>query len=410
MNGNPQRLSLGLVGILLLITASGSGPGEHDKRDPALRDDPTKPFRTAIKGKVIAECRGHSGSVTGVAVSPDGKLAVSANWDQGLCFWSVPDGKLIRTIHAVKPRSDSGCTGPPYFSPNGKTVAALIRTPDEKSVKLCFWDAATGKELPRSVPLDRGGMWALSPDGERVARATDNSEGMVDFVRVWDTRKGKIVNEFRFRKEERVSPAAFSFSPDGKLLAVGMDDRGLEGGSLGRARQSVSSKVRIWELRTGKLVFASETLPLTREARWGKGPDGRLESVPEKQPYEAVAVAFSPDGTRLAAGGTDYDRGHAIWVWDLATRKLVQKLPVGDPFVSSLAFSPDGHMLACGTGPSLERRDPDIQIWNVTSAQLLGSLQKHTGTVTTVAWGKNGRTLVSCGQDRRVLIWRLEPR
>jgi len=102
-----------------------------------------------------------------VAVSPDGKLAVSTGYDQTLRFWSVPDGKLIRTIHAAKPRSDSGCTGSPHFSADGKTVAALVRT--ETSVKLCFWDAATGKELPRSVPIDRGGMWALSPDGERVA-------------------------------------------------------------------------------------------------------------------------------------------------------------------------------------------------------------------------------------------------
>jgi WD40 repeat protein len=347
--------------------------------------------------------------VTGVAVSPDGKLAVAASMDRTLRFWSVPDGKLIRTIHAARPRSDSGWIGQPYFSSDGKTVAALVRTSKEKSVKLRFWDVATGKQLPRSVPIEGGGMWALSPDGERVARVIDE-----DCVRVWDTRKGRIVREFRFRKEERVVPAALSFSPDGKLLAVGLDDRGLDRRNLGlvrRAGQSVSSKVRVWGLRTGELVFASETLPLTKEARWVKGSDGDWESVPEKQPHGAVAVAFSPDGTRLAAGGDDFERGHAIWVWDLATRKLVRKLPVGDPLVLGLAFSPDGHMLACATGPSLKRPDSDIQVWNVTSAKQLGSLHTHTdGGVNAVAWGKDGRTLVSCGWDRRVLIWRLEPR
>jgi len=230
---------------------------------------------------------------------------------------------------------------------------------------------------------------------------------MSDCVRVWDTREGRIVNEFRFRKEEWVVPSALSFSPDGKLLAVGMGGRG--GGTA--SGQSVSSKVRVWDLRTGKLAFASETLPLTKEARRVIGRDGEWEFVPEKQPFEAYAVAFSPDGTRLAAGGGDFERPNSIWVWDLATRKLVRKLPVGDHWVLELAFSPDGHMLACGTGTSPKRREPEIQVWNVTSAKLLGSLHKHTdGGVNAVAWGKDGRTLVSCGWDRRVLIWRLEPR
>jgi WD40 repeat protein len=396
-----QGLAVLFVGLVLLAVAC-SRSGENDTRDHAIQDDSTKPFQSAIKGKLLAECLDHSDCVSGVAVSPDGKLAVSSSWDETLRFWSVPDGKLIRTIRAKKPPRDSGCTGPPHFSGDGKTVAALVRSTEEKSVKLCFWDAATGKQLPRSVAIEGRGEWALSPDEERMARVIDE-----DCVRVWETREGKIVREFRFRKEELVVPWTLSFSPDGNYLAVGLAGRPLPGlpPSGSPPPPSVSSKVRLWDLRSGELVFASEILPLSREARWVKRPDSALEPVPEKQPFEARAVAFSPDGTRLAAGGTDYPQYTSIWVWDLPSRKLVQKLRVGEPFVSSIAFSPDGHMVACGTGS-----DPEIQIWNVTSAKRLGSLEKHTGTVTAVAWAKDGRSLVSCGQDSRVLIWRLKPR
>jgi WD40 repeat protein len=411
MKTTSQRLSFGLMGLVLLLGAAAcSGPGEKDKQDHAVKDDPTKPLRTAITGKVIAECLGHEDCVSGVAVSPDGKLAVSVGWDKTLRFWSVPDGKLIRTITAAKPPRESGCAGPPHFSADGKTVAALVYA--EKTYKLCFWDAATGKGLPRSVPVEGRGGWTLSPDGERVASVIDT-----DCVRVWDTREGRLVREFRFLKEETVIPSALSFSPDGNHFAVGLGEgRGVVGiQRLQPPPQSLSSKVRVWDLRTGKLAFASETLPLAREARRVVGPQGDWEYVLEKQPYGVKVVAFSPDGTRLAAGGDDYrterNGDNSIWVWDLATRKLVQQLPVGDPFVSDLAFSPDGHMLACGTGPGHKRPDPDVQVWNVASGKLLGSFQKHTGgAVTAVAWAKDGRTLVSCGHDRRVLIWRLEPR
>jgi WD40 repeat protein len=69
---------------------------------------------------------------------------------------------------------------------------------------------------------------------------------------------------------------------------------------------------------------------------------------------EVFAVAFHPDGTRLATAGRD----GAIWLWDLARGEEVARLPGHKNFSWSLAFSPDGATLASGSG------DYTVGLWD----------------------------------------------
>src|SRR5262249_7107976 len=71
---------------------------------------------------------------------------------------------------------------------------------------------------------------------------------------------------------------------------------------------------------------------------------------------EVFAVAFHPDGKRLATGGHD----RAVWLWDLARGEEVARLPGHTSFVWSLAFSPDGKTLASGSG------DATVRLWDTT--------------------------------------------
>ncbi|MFE7917617.1 WD40 repeat domain-containing protein, partial [Streptomyces sp. NPDC057398] len=124
---------------------------------------------------------------------------------------------------------------------------------------------------------------------------------------------------------------------------------------------------------------------------------GDLALPPIKTGLPVYAVAFSPDGTALAAVGD----GGMVWLWNPAKRTPVgQPLTGHDGTANGVAFSPDGTLLATAGD------DGTARLWNPATHTLIGRpLTGHDGPVTTVAFSPDSTLLATAGHDGTARLW-----
>jgi len=106
-------------------------------------------------------------------------------------------------------------------------------------------------------------------------------------------------------------------------------------------------------------------------------------------------VAFSPDGKILASGGGD----NAIRLWDVRAGRQIKSLVGHTGYLLSVVFSPDGKTLASGSF------DKSVRLWNVETGEQLKSLEGHDGFVFSVAFSPDGKILASGSYDNTVKLW-----
>ncbi|HBY60377.1 MAG TPA: hypothetical protein DEH78_11175, partial [Solibacterales bacterium] len=119
--------------------------------------------------------------------------------------------------------------------------------------------------------------------------------------------------------------------------------------------------------------------------------DGHLDTV--------RAVAFSADGTRLAAaGGVPGVKGE-VKIWDLEARRVAASIEGHADAIFAAAFSPDGRMLATSSYDKL------IKLWDASTGAEIRTLKDHIDAVYALAFTPDGRHLISGAADRTVKIW-----
>jgi RNA polymerase sigma factor (sigma-70 family) len=375
--------------------------------------------------------------VTVMAVSPDGTMLFAGTWVGTVHRWELTTGRELPPLRGPIQQAVTGL----FPAPGGRTVVSTV----VGDGVISSWDLATGRQLPSGGGYGGSLYAARSPDG-RLAALGDRA-GKLDLL---DAATGGRVHTLA---ESGPGISRLAFAPDGQTLAA--------------AR--VDGTVVLWDVAARREVRTLQLVRRTGPAgvTWFQGlafrPDGRalLTSASDdgtrlwdvakgsevwSQP-ESGEAAFAPGGQTLVIAAPGPLRLRDA-VTGRAGAPFALTAPPNGRVVSSVAFAPDGHTLAAGlyggqvaffdpsTGAETKKRlnvcpgrpagdtcfspdskwvvtrgwsDGTARVWEVATGQEVLSLKGHLGSLSQVAFGPDGRTVLTTSIDLTALLWTLRP-
>jgi WD40 repeat protein len=297
----------------------------------------SEPARTLVSEPAAA--------INAMAVRADGaRLAWTANGDPRVIVWDPGRGGPIRSLtgHEV------GVLALAYGPSSAPDLLASAGADGWVRV----WDSDRDDPARWALPGHVGEVEdvAFLPDGRTLISA--GSDGT---ARVWDVVVGRLVRIFR---GDAGPLQALAVAPDGRRAAAACGD----------------GTVLVWDVRTGRRVLGPLDL------------DGIADDV-----------AFSPDGSWLAAGGSTRGAGGTVAVWDAASGAEVSRW--GTPgVVRSLVFSSDGRRAITGGS------DGPLVIWDAATGRETIALEGHKKPVLALV-AAPGLRVYSAGLDGAVRLW-----
>ncbi len=315
-----------------------------------------------------AQLRGHGGPVRAIAISADGRTAVSGSFDTAVIRWSLERNAAIDVL-----RFHDGAVNAVALLKDGRIATAGA------DARIAIWKV--GGTRPESVLEGHQApvaALALSPDGTMLASASWDRT-----ARLWPLAGGAP----RVLEGHAQNVNGVAFTPDGRaVVSAGYD-----------------ATARIWPLAGGAPVIVTLPTPLNAVAVAPDGdiltggadgkvhvisPAGEIKGDIEAGPAPIIALALSPDGRLVAAAGI---RG-SVAIIDRARQKVERTLVGPGLPVWSVAFFPDGHALLTGGTDRMIRR------WDATTGEPIGSVVMGS------AWGSAGGL---CRRSRRRGVPRL---
>ncbi len=382
-------------------------------------DDNTIRLWDPVKGKKLRTLEGHSDFVISIAFSPDGRTLASGSVDNTIKLWDPAKGKNLRTL-----KGHTKSVNEVVFTPDGRTLAS-----GSFDTTIKYWDVGTGREL-RSFDGHSASIHAMvfSLDGKILMTGGEDS-----VIKFRDVATGTVIRTLEEQSEGIYSVA---FSPDGKMLISGCATAFNNEGNKNRTTKLWSAMGQGFRTLVGHTsavmsVAFSPNGKIAASSGWDKTirfwdvKTGNAVRTLTGHTHWVNSIAFSPDGRILASGsggpdevplhGISFSKDNTIKLWDVETGKELRTLTGHFIPVYSIAFSPDGRLVASagnylavtGIKPQLDIEQSAIKLWDVTTGMESASLKGHTLPVKAMAFSPDKRLLASTSYDNTTRFWDL---
>lgn len=337
---------------------------------------------------------GHKGEITALAISPDGSNAVTGAHahqllDRDAIIWRLPAVEFERRLkgHRVAVYSAAYSPNSNVIATGGGGVLKGNRWVYDHAIRI--WQEP-GRAI-RSFASDLFFVRALSfsPDGRTLLSGSSNHAPMAPArnglsLRLWDWTNGKEIARFG---NHRASVTSIAFSPDGTRVVAGSDglmsDGPLSASVEARERLGLEGRtLRSWDVASGKEIDAF--------ASWGW----------------INSVAYHPTGNCL------FSCGRGVTRWDCRTGSIVGQF-LHDSFIHDASLSPDGSLLAVGTGgrdePGAPYEDCFVRIYDSMTGALVAEF-RHKYPVKALAFAPDGKHVLAGGVSGELHYWELPER
>jgi WD40 repeat protein/Tfp pilus assembly protein PilF/uncharacterized caspase-like protein len=340
---------------------------------------------------------GHEGTIRALAVSADGERVITGGEDGAARLWNASTGAEIVRLQ--------GGSGACLCAAVCQRVRRLLTGGEDGAIRC--WDLDTGRAL--------GEMRGHSGDILCLAVAKDEdhvlSGGADGTLRLWSLKEG---NEIRILQGDSDHVAYVAFSPDGKHAA-----------SLREPRSGVQSEIQIWDVESGREVYAISEIGYSGNVRSvqfsaegsrlgyadghyqahvldaATGRELKAMEILSQRSYfgKSESVALSPDGRMLAVGSELSSPWGGITLWDVERGEEAPGFHAIRGSFASMTFSPDGTRILTA-GP-----DRSARLWDARSGLEVKSYDGHSGAVTSALFANGGSQIVTTSTDGVARLW-----